>query len=152
MKKQSKSRTLLAIKRILNFRQWADWDRMKAFTLYLAQGIGRLFSPKEPETKESFKAAISRLKLSQKELLAKKNGLLRLAVFMVTLAFIIFIYAVYNFFMGYIIAACLSFVVMFIALVLAFRYHFWYFQIQQQKLGCTIGEWFRVGILGEKKP
>jgi len=23
----------------------------------------------------------------------------------------------------------------------AFRYHFWYFQIQQRKLGCTLEDW-----------
>ena len=38
-----------------------------------------------------------------------------------------------------------------IALVLAFRYHFWYFQMKQHKLGCTFNEWYRQGLLGEKK-
>ena len=65
-------------------------------------------------------------------------------------ACLIFVYAGYQFFYGSIKAFIVSLVVMLIALVLAFRYHFWYFQIKQRKLGCTFNEWYRRINRGER--
>lgn len=36
-----------------------------------------------------------------------------------------------------------SFIFMCVMLSLAFRYHFWLFQLKQQRLGCSIAEWFQ---------
>jgi intracellular multiplication protein IcmV len=55
----------------------------------------------------------------------------------------------YQLFYGSYQAAIVSFIILWIALVLAFRYHFWYFQIKNRKLGCTVYEWYR-GLLGDK--
>ena len=69
---------------------------------------------------------------------------------MVVLAVLILMYSVYLFIEGGHKGGIVALVVMFIALVLAFRYHFWYFQIKQRKLGCTIQEWFNHGLKGIK--
>jgi intracellular multiplication protein IcmV len=53
--------------------------------------------------------------------------------------------------MGSIKAFIVSLVVTLIALILAYRYHFWYFQMKQRKLGCTFSEWYKQGLFGEKK-
>ncbi|HBD9373371.1 TPA: type IVB secretion system protein IcmV [Legionella pneumophila] len=136
---------------MINVRKWFDWDRMRSLTLYLVNGIKRLFIPQEPTHVESFDEAARKLKLSEADLVIKQKALLRLSIIMVIAAFMIFIYTGYQFLYGSWKATIISLVVVMIALVLAFRYHFWYYQIKQRKLGCTVKEWYRQGLLGEKE-
>ncbi|HAT1819682.1 TPA: type IV secretion protein IcmV [Legionella pneumophila] len=151
MKKKSGSRIVRVFTRIINVRKWFDWDRMRSLTLYLVNGIKRLFIPQEPTHVESFDEAAKKLKLSEADLVIKQKALLRLSIIMVIAAFVIFIYTGYQFLYGSWKATIISLVVVMIALVLAFRYHFWYYQIKQRKLGCTVKEWYRQGLLGEKE-
>ncbi|MBN9227626.1 MULTISPECIES: type IVB secretion system protein IcmV [Legionella] len=149
MKKQS--RIIKLISTILNVRRWFDWERMRAFTLYLGNGCKRLFVPQKKTDGESFKEAVKLLNLSDENILTKQKSLLRLSIIMVIAAVLIFGYAGYQLFYGSIKAFLISLIVTMIALVLAFRYHFWYFQMKERKLGCTFNEWYRQGLLGEKK-
>jgi intracellular multiplication protein IcmV len=151
MKKKSGSRIGRVFSRIFNIRTWFDWDRIKSFTLALRNGIKSLFIPQKSDRVESFDSAITKLKLTDAELLLKQNALYRLSIVMTLAAFLILVYTGYQLFYGSYKAVLVSFVVMMIALVLAFRYHFWYFQIKRRKLGCTFEEWFRQGLMGEKE-
>ncbi len=150
MKNKSGSRVKRVFFRIFNLRSWADWDRMKAFTLYLIAGFKKFFVPQKNKAWESFAVAAKRLKLSEKELVERQKGLLRLSIVMLVIAFLLFAYTVYLLVSGGYRGSIVSFVVTLIALVLAFRYHFWYFQIKERKLGCTIHEWFKQGLMGGK--
>lgn len=149
MKKKSGSRIERIITRIVNIRTWFDWERVRSFTVFLIQGFKRLFVPQQSAESESFDEAVSELKLTSTDLLIKQKALYRLSLVMLATAVLILGYVAYQLFWGSFKAALLSFVVMMIALVLAFRYHFWYFQIKEHKLGCTFQEWFRQGLLGE---
>ncbi|STX40969.1 intracellular multiplication protein IcmV [Legionella donaldsonii] len=151
MKKESKSRFVTIFKRIFNVRWWLDFDRLKSFTMYLANGFKRMFVPQQNAKGESFENAMARLNLSEKDLIAKQSALHRLSILMCGAALFIFAYAVYHLFYGSYRAVIVSLVIMMIALVLAFRYHFWYFQIKERKLGCSISEWYRQGLMGEKR-
>lgn len=151
MKKRSGSRIGRVFSRIFNVRAWFDWDRLKSFTSFLVNGFSRLFVPQKNTQVESFDAAQKQFNLSDADLLLKQKALYRLSIVMTAVAFLILIYAGYHLFYGTIKATIISLVVMMIALVLAFRYHFWYFQIKVRKLGCTFQEWYRQGLLGEKE-
>ncbi|KTD34883.1 intracellular multiplication protein IcmV [Legionella moravica] len=151
MKKKSGKRIGSIFKRIINIRAWSDWDRMKAFSTYLVNGFKRLFVTQKNVQVESFDSAVNKLKLSEAELLIKQNALFRLSMVMLAAAIMILFYTGYQLFYGSFKAVIVSLVVMLIALVLAFRYHFWYFQIKHRKLGCTIKEWYKQGIMGEKE-
>jgi len=151
MKKKSSSRIGKIAKRIFNIRYWADWDRVKAFTVYLGTGIKRLFVPEQNVASESFDEAMARLNINETDLTLKQKALFRLSVVMVVVGGLIFCYAGYQLFYGSYKALFVSLVVMLIAFALAFRYHFWYFQIKHRKLGCSFEEWYRQGILGEKE-
>ncbi len=107
--------------------------------------------PQQAAQKESFKQAQKNYKLSDDDLLLEQKALLRLSILMVTVAVLILGYTGYQLFYGTLRAALLSFIVMMIALVLAFRYHFWYFQIKNRKLVVPFKQWYRQGLLGEKK-
>ncbi|WP_454782753.1 type IVB secretion system protein IcmV [Legionella sp. WA2022007384] len=148
MKKQSRIGNLL--RRIINVRRWFDWDRMKAFTLYLVNGFKRLFVPQKKVEGESFNEAVKLLNLTDESILIKQKSLFRLSIIMLLAALLIMGYAVFQLFYGSIKAFLVSLVVTLIALVLAFRYHFWYYQIKNRKLGCTFNEWYRKGLLGER--
>ncbi|WP_347251534.1 type IVB secretion system protein IcmV [Legionella sp.] len=151
MKKQQGSRLITIFSRIFNVRAWIDFDRIKSFTVYLADGFRKMFVPQKlTGPGESFEEAMLRLNISEKELQDKKTALYRLSLLMCAASLFIFAYAIYHLVYGGYKAVIISLVVMLIALVLAFRYHFWYFQIKERKLGCTMQEWYRKGLLGEK--
>ncbi|MFT4058573.1 MAG: type IVB secretion system protein IcmV [Legionella sp.] len=151
MKKHSNSKIVKLLGSILNVRAWFDWERVRAFTLYLVNGFKRLFVPQKNFKAQSFKEASTKLNLNDENLHIKQNALLRLSIIMLIAAFIIFSYAGYQLMYGSFKAMIVSLIVTLIALTLAFRYHFWYYQIKQRKLGCSFNEWFRQGLLGEKK-
>lgn len=150
MKKKSRSQTALLIGRIFNIRAWSDWPRMKAFTFYLINGFKALFVIQQEKKTESFDKAIIELNLDEASLLKKQKALLRLSKIMVFSAALILGYAAYQLCLGSFRAFLISLIVMFISLTLAFRYHFWYFQIKEHILGCTFRQWFRQGLLGEQ--
>lgn len=128
---------------------WFDWNRLKISTIYLMKGIKHFFVIQQ-QAGESFEAATQRLKLTEADLVTRKKGLLRLSLIMLAFACIMFFYAIYLLVMGSPMGGILALVVMLIALVLAFRYHFWCFQIQQRKLGCSINDWFNYSFRDNK--
>lgn len=150
MKNNRPSRTLRILTRLINIRKWSDWDRMKSMTRNLAISIKKFFIPQKIKHKESFAVAKKRLNLSNQDVIKRQNGLFRLALLMLSISALLFIYASYNFYYTNYMCGFLSLIVMSIALTLAFRYHFWYFQIKNRRLGCSIKEWFTHGLRGSK--
>ncbi len=150
MKTNSKSRIGQMFTRIINVREWADVARLKSFTVYLKSMVIRLFIPQQHTVTESFAEAIAKLKLSERDLELKKNALYRLTWLMLVFAMGILCYVAYSIYYSAITAALISLVLFMVALVLAFRYHFWYFQMKKRKLGCSFSEWFKEGFLGDK--
>ncbi|MBA2650212.1 MAG: type IV secretion protein IcmV [Legionella sp.] len=128
---------------IFKISRWLDWARVKAGSKYFYRSTKEIISPQVGKKQESFNSAVHTYKLNDQELHIKQQALLRLSLLMLSFATLILGYAVYQFIFGTIHAGLLSLVVMGIALVLAFRYHFWYFQIKQRKLGCTFQEWVK---------
>ena len=158
MKKKFGYRIKKIISRIFNVRRWSDWDRMKVFTSFVGDGYRNVFGikdndtlkPKQAALTASFESAKKKFKLSDDDLLQSQRSLFRLSFFMLILAICIIIYSICHFASGAINAGFLSLIVAMIALSLAFRYNFWYYQIKNRKLGCSANEWFRKTFLGEK--
>lgn len=154
MKKPKKMRVAKIFNRLFNFRAMADVDRLKGFGEFFVQLFKRLFVPQSRPmggSTQSFDEAVEKMNLSEQALQVRKASLFRLSVLMVVIFALIFSYSMYHLFWGTWPAFYLSFVVSFLALVLAFRYHFWYFQIRQRKLGCSFSEWYRQGLWGERQ-
>lgn len=151
MKKPSRIVNLL--KSVFKIRKWFDWDRVKSFFLFFVYGAKRVFIPQKislQNSSSSFDETVKRLNLNEENLNAQKKSLFSLSILMVSSGFLIFSYAIYQLFYGSIKAFIVSLIITLVALVLAFRYNFWYFQIKKRKLGCTVQEWFREGLLGGK--
>ena len=151
MKKKSRSSASQYFRRKINLRQWSDFDRLKAGSQYLQQSFYKYFVPEKHKNNETFEAAKKRLKLTEKDLLTRQNGLLRVSRLMFLFACGLFIYALIRAYLGHLSSMFVSLMVSALALTMAFRYHFWYFQIKHRKLGCSLREWFQQGIRGEKK-
>jgi intracellular multiplication protein IcmV len=150
MKKSSHSRVKRLFTSLFNVKSWIDYERIRAGKQYIVERCTTYFVPGKIQKTESFESAKAKLKLSDKDLLVRQKGLLRLSLTMAGVAILMFIYALYNLFYAYYLAVLISLVVVLMALAMAFRYHFWYFQIKQKKLGCSFREWFSQGILGDK--
>lgn len=150
MKKKFGSRTVTVLKRVLNVKSWLDWERIKGFTNYLYLGAKRFFIPKSAQAGEDFEGVKAKLNLTDRQLKNRQSALLRLSLLMLVIAFILFGYALYQFYHANIVTGFLSVIVMGIALVLAFRYHYWCYLIKERKLVCTLREWFSKGLMGNK--
>ncbi len=151
MQKPSQSRVKRLFTSVFNVKSWIDLERIRSGKRYIVEQCSTYFVPRKIKKIESFDSAKARLNLSDQDVLVRQHGLLRLSLIMIGAAIIVFAYLMYNLFYAYYAAALVSLVVMMIALVLAFRYHFWYFQIKHKQLGCSVREWFRQGILGGAK-
>ncbi len=135
---------------IFNVKSWLDVKRLQTGKRFIVEQVETYFIPGRAKKIESFETAVARLNLSEAELLTRQKGLLRLSITMLCAAFLVFLYTLYNLFYTYYAAVLVGTVVMLLALVMSFRYHFWYFQIKHRKLGCSLREWFTQVILGVK--
>ena len=150
MKNKSNSKIATTIARIFNFSRWFDWERTKSSTLYLTDGIKKFLIPQKHTATESFKAAQKRLELTDSDIIKRQEVLLRLCILMLLFSFSMFFYTIYLLYYFQIKAFIVSFVVMMLGLTLAFRYHFWYFQMKTRKLGCSFKEWYQQALRGRK--
>lgn len=152
MSKQTGQNTKRLLTRLFNLRTWSDWERTRTITAYFLEQIQIFFVPKKRDESKntSFAAEVAKLKLTESDLIFRQKNLMRLVWIMLGMAFFLFAYALYQLMYGSVLGVLLSWVLMFVALVLAFRYHFWYFQIKERKLGCTIREWFYKNFMSDE--
>lgn len=149
MKKINETRVAGMLKSFVDLRQWSDFDRLKFFFIYILQTIGNFFSPSaKPPRQDSFNKVIQQYHLSDAQLTLKRNAFYRIAICMCVLGVLGLSYTVYMLIYGTWRAVMLSTVVDLLAWVLAFRYHFWYFQVKERKLGVTFSEWYKNGLMG----
>jgi len=130
--------------------RWVDLSSLLNSTRYFWNSAKSLFSIKTAEHPESFEEAIDRMMLSPDIVAKQSERFLRLSLFFVLMTTALLIYTIVLFSlknwagMGICISLSLY------ALSLAFRFHFWHFQISQKKLGCGLWEWFCL-ILPQKR-
>jgi intracellular multiplication protein IcmV len=130
---------------IFNFKvgKWLGYDQVKTSFKNLS-GIGKeVFTPAQAERTETFEEALERLQLTEEDLKQRQTEFTRLMAIYIAVALLVFMYSVwivyaYRNFYGF----CMGFSLTIYVLSLAFRYHFWIFQIKHKKLGCTLRDWF----------
>ncbi len=131
--------------------RWLDWEGLRKSSLYFWYHGKRLFKPKPPADPESFEEAVERLNLTSEALTTQKKRYQYLSFLFLAMAIAIFVYATFITTLGNWRGAILSFALAVYALSQAFRFHFWYFQITQKKLGCAPSEWLREFTLSSIK-
>ena len=130
--------------------RWIDLTSLQNSTRYFWDRTKSLFSIQTAEHPESFEEAVDRMGLSPETVTKQSERFLRLSLFFVLMTTALLIYTIILYHLknwtGMGICTSLSLY----ALSLAFRFHFWHFQISQKKLGCHVWEWCRL-ILPQKR-
>lgn len=125
------------------------YDQLKDTTLYIF-GIGRNFWQ---DTKQSINKPvvrkISELGLSKAQISAARNSFQKLLLMYLAFAFLVCAMLVHFLLTQDYSATVLAFSVLMVCLAYAFKFHFWLFQIKQNRLGCTWQEW-AADLLGRK--
>lgn len=135
------SNTKRLFARVFNVRGMVDYNRLRYYLLYIVELAKTYFVPQSTKKGETFEEATSRLNLNEDELAVKQRALLHLSQLMLGISGGLFVYAMYQLIYGSLLGFIPSCALLSIALALAFRYHFWYVQIQMRQLGLTFAQW-----------
>lgn len=144
MAAKDNARQVLKVNRKTFFdpRSWLGYDQLKAQTFFLFDYLRQLFSPAKPDRVETFDEAIARLNLNEADLQETGKTYFYYSILFISLAALAFISSFYFIFVhGSFSGWILAIAVAALLAAQAFRYNFWYFQIKNRKLGCTLKEW-----------
>lgn len=139
--KQQKGSIRRGLKSLVNFPAWMGWSEVKSNARLITGMAKNLTHLSEPEHEETYEQAVARMQLTPSMLAQRERVLFRLACFYFLLTVALLAYTVYLFFIGTWVSVMMSGVLVLIGGSLAFREHFWYFQMRQKRLGCTFKEW-----------
>jgi intracellular multiplication protein IcmV len=129
-------------KTFFNPRAWLGYDALKDQTETITSFIKGATTVQRPDITETYDEAMQRLDLTEADVRTTARLYLIYAISFLVLAVCDFFYGLYLLFHhGAFLGLVLSLAVFALLIAQAFRYHFWYFQIQSRKLGCTIDEW-----------
>lgn len=137
--------------KIINPRAWLGYDHLKSSTDALWNSVDSLFKPAVSDVHDDFDSAVNDLGLNELILRKKQQAFLRLSLLAVFLMFVVLVYAGYQLVHHHYLSFFPSIVLALICVAIAFRYHFWYFQIKTAQLGCTFNDWLDYMTLGKKQ-
>jgi intracellular multiplication protein IcmV len=123
-------------------KQWFGWDFFKSSSLNTYNFLKNVYKiPKTINKIENFEQAVNRHQLTEQQIEIIKNRFYFFSMFFLTCATGITIYACEGFWQHEIMRGIVSLSLVFFLAAQSFRYHFWYFQICEKKLGCTFHDW-----------
>lgn len=128
-------------KTFFNPSAWLGYEQLKLHTSSLFGTLKAIFTVPTPTRQETFEEAMERQGLTEEDLADQEKTYYTYAMLFVLIGALVFIYGFYllarSSLGGWMLAmACTS-----LFYAQAFKYHFYYFQIKQRKLGCTFAEW-----------
>jgi intracellular multiplication protein IcmV len=135
-------------KPFVNFPRWMDLRSATTTAKQIGNNARDLFVPQKATHVETFEQAVQRLHLTEKDLQVRMKNLQRMVVFYCLIAVALVVYTIHLLMNGNVFAGILGTILTVLALAFAFREHFWYFQMKQRRLGCSVKEWF-IGMLKE---
>ena len=139
-------------KTFLDIPAWMGWPRLKSSGQAIGTTAKRLFIPQKADIKEEFHEAVARLQLSENDLQEKQRTFLKLCIIFVFMGFALLSYAIYLAWQAYVNSAFVTLSLTLLLFAIAFRYHFWYFQVKQRRLGCTLKDWYYANIANSRPP
>ena len=140
------------VKPFVDVSSWLNLDQLKNYGKSISDIGKSLFIAQKASRNETFEAALKRFNLSEAELQKKAEDLHKLSVIFSVFAVCLLAYFIYLLVThGSIMAIIVTLVLSSVIFAKAFSYHFWVFQIKKRRLGCSLQEWFKEGLLGIKK-
>lgn len=144
-----KDRTKQVAKPFVDYKTWMSVDEHKGTWQKLLDSARAIFFVDiEPTREESFEEAVERLHLSPSAIQTKQRQCLIIAALFFIAGIASAVYTFALLLKKEFAASFLGFGVTALLLAFAFRYHFWYFQIKNRKLGCTIADWWGSKLKG----
>lgn len=130
------------LKPLVNFPVWMGYRTLVDNGKSVLQGTKDMFTPLEAKRTETFEQAMERLNLTEEDLDARQRTFFVLALLWLFAAVGVLIYAFFLFAQGGFRGALLALALAFLGVILAFRNHFWYFQVKHRVLGTNFKTWF----------
>lgn len=136
----------------LNVKRWVGMDHIKEN----GRTIGKLFKtvmkngPKETTHPESFKEAMHRYNMTEKDLKARMKTAKKIITFSLVVSAAVLLYLFYLIAHHRIIPSFVCFMMIFLLLAYGFREHFNLYQMRQRRLGCSFKEYFNSLLKGSK--
>ena len=129
---------------VVNVRvdHWLGIDYIKHTIGQTVASAREIFIPEKSERKETFEESLQRLDITTEELKAKASDFTSLFAIHLLIALIIFCYSIFLFYSSNWGGGAMALCLVTYPLSLAFRFHFWLFQIKNRKLGCSIQDWW----------
>lgn len=150
LKQNLKDAVKISRKTFFNPTGWFGYQLFVSQTELTANFIRRLFVPEQAGRQETFAQAMTRMKLTEKDIQRIKQQYLYYTIFFIALGISVVLYGLYLLIHhGSFAGLLLAFATAGLALVNAFRFHFLWFQICHRKLGCTFNEWLSGKVSGD---
>jgi intracellular multiplication protein IcmV len=131
------------IKRVFNPRKWMGYDEVKQSGHQVMDMARNLTTVRKPTRKETFEESVKRQNLTEKDLKARMKALFITSWVYLGFGIALFFYGLYALTYLSLFAVLVCFILSAIALALAYRDSFFYFQMKKRKLGCTVAEWIK---------
>ncbi|MBP9721545.1 MAG: type IVB secretion system protein IcmV [Gammaproteobacteria bacterium] len=144
MAKKKRVRKFLAS--LYNVKKWVGYDSIKEGANVLIKSYRTITSPEAMRTKyptEKFQNAVERLNLSETDVAEIESGYFRNFFVFFFIGVIIAAYSIYRFYLGHWLSGWISLMMTIVLFTFSLASHFWYFQVKNRKLGCTMKEWSR---------
>lgn len=135
------------IKPFIDVPRWIGADSLIQHGKNIISMAKGLFIVSKPTYTETFEEALQRLHLTEQDVQdrIKQFKLFGQIFYIGTL--LLFFYCIYLLFAKAFLAFLASFGLMLLLLGQGFRYHFWLYQMQERKLGCSFAEWYKNGLM-----
>jgi intracellular multiplication protein IcmV len=91
---------------------------------------------------EEFDEAMERLQFSESDIAAAQTGYLRNFVIFFMMGLLFALYSMYRFHHAQWLSGFVSLLLTALVFIFSLSAHFWYFQIKNRKLGCSLKEWY----------
>lgn len=128
----------------VDVKKWSSYDYVSSNVKMTIDLFCRFFSrDTKPMYHESYEESVTRLGMTEEQLANRKKVFLCSTLIYSVFAAAFFTYFVYLVAHGYLYAASFVFMLSMTLLLVAYREHFWYMQMQKRKLGCNFGDWVR---------
>lgn len=141
------------LKQKVNPRAWMGYEHIHSSGQFIKDEVKRLFtinfSVQEKEQHDSYEKMMLDLSLTEDDLNSRKKNFLFATMLFCFLSLASLGYIIYQYMSAHYISILPSFVLCILFLTLAFRYHFWYFQLKVKRLGCSLEDW--LGYISGKK-
>ena len=143
-KKRGKIRHSLAwaFKPLVNVKGWMGYQEVKQGYQTLAHAFSDLLQVTPTDRRETFDEAVIRLNLNELKLKQQAKNFFRMLVVCLLIFIFMLTLSLYWLFTGGFFGGVVTLLFSFVALANAIRYHFWIYQINKRKLGCSLQQWF----------